>query len=221
MSLEELKQLASGLLVSFAIADASEKSGWLPYRTVPLEQFFVDGDMDTFADRVDAHYQAHGMDIVRDIGSAMTTYDVDAEAKATLAEALKAHEHGLYRSCCRVLLPELERVLREDWLRNKHIPLSPKALITKVNQYELHDYILDKGGLVLFGKIFTHLFERFEHLDDPQNDTTPNRHGATHGWAIYSTEQHSLNTIICADYVFRIMTAFKERKGQPKRGGVG
>ena len=214
MSLEELKQLASVLLVSFAIADASEKSGWLPYRTVPLEQLFADGDMDAFADRVDAHYRAHGMDIVTDIGSAMTTYDVDAEAKATLAEALKAHEHGLYRSCCRVLLPELERVLREDWLRNKPVPLSPKALITKVNQYELHDYILDKGGLVLFGKIFAHLFERFESLDDPQNDTIPNRHGATHGWAIYSTEKHSLNTIICADYVFRVVTAFKERKGK-------
>ena len=213
MSLEELR---ARLLVSLAIADASEKSGWLPYRTVPLEQLFADGDMDAFAYRMDSHYRAHGMDIVRDVGSTMTTYDVDAEARATLAEALKAHEYGLYRSCCRVLLPELERVLREDWLRNKPVPLSPKALITKVNQYELHDYILDKCGLVLFGKIFTHLFERFEHLDAPQHDMTPNRHAATHGWAVYSTEQHSLNTIICADYVFRMVTAFKEREVEPK-----
>ena len=178
MSLEELKQLASGLLVLFAISDASERSGWLPYRAAPVEQVLTDrgGGREAIADRVDAYYRAHDMDIVRDIDSAMATYDVDAEAKATLAEALKAHEHGLYRSCCRVLLPEIERVLREDWIGIGGIKtLSPKAITEKVNQYHLEDFVLDEGGLVLFGKIFTHLFEWFQDLDDPYDHTTPNR----------------------------------------------
>ena len=212
MSLEELKQLASGLLVSFAIADASEASGWLPYHTVPFEQFFNarGGGREAIADRVDAYYRAHGMDIVRDIDSAMATYDVDTEAKATLDEALKAHELGLYRACCRVLLPELERVLQEDWLQTKGVQaLSQKALITKANQYHLDDFVWEGGDLVLFGKIFKHLFVKFDTLTA---DPTPNRYAATHGWEVYKSERDSLNTIICADYIYRMVTSFKQRK---------
>ena len=149
-------KLASGLLVLFAISDASERAGCLPYRTVPVERVLTDRGprgREVIADRVDAYYRAHDMDIVRDIDSAMATYDVDAEAKATLAESMKAHEYGLYRSCCRVLLPEIERVLREDWIGIGGIKtLKLGAITDKVNQYHLEDFILDEGGLVLFAQ---------------------------------------------------------------------
>ena len=39
---------------------------------------------------------------------------VDDEAKTTFGEALNAHEAGFYRSVCRVLMPEIERVSRVE-----------------------------------------------------------------------------------------------------------
>ena len=50
----------------------------------------------------------------RDIESRNTGYDVDEEAKATVREALAAHEACFYRSVCRVLMPEIERVARTE-----------------------------------------------------------------------------------------------------------
>lgn len=221
MSIEEFQRtlvtLARALLIYHGIAEASEKSGWLPYHTVPFKDYFSEcgSDISALTDKVSDYYREHSQEVLLDVESKLTAYTVDDEAKETLAESLKVHSCGFYRSCCRLLLPEIERVLREDWLGISHTaPLGRKALKEKVNQYHLDDFVLDEGGLVLFGKIFKHLFEWFDDIADPAADTTPNRHGATHGWAIYSTEQHSLNTIICADYVFRVVTAFKGRKGK-------
>ena len=216
MSLEELKQLALGFFLLHGIAEASEASGWLPYRTVPFEQHFLDcgGDIEALTNRVSSYYENHGEVITRDVESALPGYGVDAEAKATLAEALKAHGCELYRSSCRVLLPEIERVIREDWLNIKDLqPLSQKALIKKTEQYHLEDFVHGSGDLVLFGRIFDHLFVRFDGVQPADAHAAPNRHAATHGWAIYSSQQDSLNTIVCADYVFRMVTSFNERKG--------
>jgi hypothetical protein len=69
------------------------------------------------------------------------------------------------------------------------------------------------GGLARFGGLF-HAFARFEALDGA--GPAPNRHAATHGWAVYDSVRDSLNTIICADYVYRVATALKRRKRQPE-----
>ena len=45
------------------------------------------------------------------IENRLAGYKIDAEAKATFREALDAHESGLHRCVCRVLFPEIERVL--------------------------------------------------------------------------------------------------------------
>ena len=169
MSFEDLKQLIVRGLVEWALWKASEASGWLPYHTVPMEQLFsdADGDMGAIGDRVDAYYRTHAMDIVRDVESEMASYEVDAEAKATLAEALRAHDHRLYRASCRVLLPELERVIREDWLGIEGVQtLSQKALIARVKsgQYRLEDLPEETGDFVLFGWIHTYVFARFDTL---------------------------------------------------------
>lgn len=217
MTVHDVLEALERLYVLHGIAESSEGSGWLPYHTVPYERYIREcgRDLECLTQKVSDYYRTSSADIIRDIRSSVSMYDVDEEAKATLGEAFKAHEGGLYRACCRVLLPEIERVLREDWLGIKEIrPLGQKALIAKVDQYHLPDFLLDKGSLVLFGKIFTHLFEWFEDLEDPKSDTTPSRPGATHGWASYSTAKHSMNTIICADYVFRLVTAFKGRKSK-------
>lgn len=215
MTVRDLLEALERLYALHGIAESSERSGWLPYHTVPFDRYIRDcgRDLECLAQKVSDYYRTSSADVIQDIRATVGMYDVDEEAKATIIEALQAHEDGLYRACCRVLLPEIERVLREDWLGIEEIrPLGQKALIEKVNQYHLPDFFLDEGSLVLFGKIFNHLFEWFNDLPDPKSDTTPSRHGATHGWVSYSTEKHSMNTIICADYVFRLVTVLKGRK---------
>ena len=105
-------------------------------------------------------------------------------------------------------------MIREDWLNIKDLrPLSQKALVKKTEQYHLEDFVQGSGDLVLFGRVFDHLFVRFDGVQPADARAAPNRHAAAHGWAIYSSQQDSLNTIICADYVFRMVTSFRERKG--------
>jgi hypothetical protein len=41
-------------------------------------------------------------------------FDIDDEAKASLVEALEAHQNGHYRAVCRPLLPEIERAARVE-----------------------------------------------------------------------------------------------------------
>ena len=130
--------------------------------------------------------------------------------------AVRAHEQGLYRSSCRVLLPEIERVIREDWLGVTGVrALSQRALMSTPEHLELGDIAGEVGDLVIFGWIRAYVFARFASLEN-QHHLVPNRHAAAHGWAVYASEQDSLNTIICADYVYRAATHSKHRKRQPR-----
>ena len=181
-----------------------------------MDRVFGDGEaeFEAFGDRLDAYYRAHGMDIVRDVASRVASFDVDDEAKATLREALCAHEHELYRASCRVLLPEIERVIREDWLGIKGVQtLTQKDLLALSEHIDLGDLAGEFGDVVRLGGI-SDAFARFETLESP--GLAPNRHAATHGWAVYDSARDSLNTIICADYVYRVATALKERQRRPE-----
>ncbi len=216
MPFEDLKQLMVRGLIEWALWKTTEESGWLPYHALPMDRVFGDGkeDFATFGDRLDAYYRAHGMDIVQGVAAAVASFDIDGEAKATLREALSAHEQGLYRASCRVLLPEIERVIREDWLGVKGVgTLNQKALMAVLEHIELDDLAAESGDLVHLVGISS-AFAWFNTLESP--GPTPNRHAATHAWAVYSSEQDSLNTIICAEYVYRVATALKKRKRQPE-----
>ena len=217
MPSEDLKQLILRGLVEWALWNTSEASGWLPYHTVPMEEFFgqAEGGFEAVGERADAYYTTHAIDIVRDVESKIASYKVDDEAKATLSEALQAHEHGLYRASCRVLLPELERVIRQDWLGIEGVrPLTQRDLTASVESWKhrLEDFPEETGDLVLFGWIHSYVFARFETLE---TRLAPNRHAAAHGWEVYASEQDSLNTIICTDYVYRAVTSLREPNRRP------
>lgn len=216
MPVEDLdfKQLIVRGLVEWALWKMTEESGWLPYHALQVDRVFEEGaaEVEAFGDRLDTYYRNHGMDIVRDVESAITSFDVDDEAKATLGEALHAHEQGLYRASCRVLLPEIERVIREDWLEITGVrPLTQKALITRLEHIELDDVAREFGDLARLGAL-SNAFARFATPEGA--GPAPNRHAATHGWAVYDSARDSLNTIICADYVYRVATALRERNRQ-------
>lgn len=222
---EEFKPYLQGLLVYDAAAKARETTGWLPYRTVPFDQYFREcgGDTKAFSARVSSYYSNHALDIVKDINARLANYGTDDEAKATLQEALSAHQRGLYRCVCRVLPPEMERVIREDWLAIRDVAALKTPLFEgKINKRSLSDFALDGShDLLLFDLITSHLFAWVHSRQTVYGESTPNRHAATHGWVAYSSIQSSLNSIICTDYVFRLTTSFHSARREELPGPYG
>ena len=215
--LQALAPMVQAFILYDGIAKAREATGWLPYHAVPFAEFFREcgEDEETLITRISSHYEDRHLDIALDIRSHLPEYDIDNEAKATLGEALAAHGLGLYRCTCRVLLPEIERVIREDWV-GIHDPKSLKEDTFKkeINKKSLSDFVLSgPQDLVLFGPFANHLFAWVNSREEVGQEAIPNRHAATHGWVSYSSKQHSLNTLILADYVFRLTTSFKAMKG--------
>ena len=210
----ELIQLLFGLIRYDAIAKASERSGWLPHRTVPFDEYILaaKGDVDALTAMVSQFYEENDTLVVDDIRSRISDFLVDDEAKDTLGEGLRAHETGLYRSCCRVLLPEIERVILQDWLGISDMrPLTSNDIVARAKRAVLEDFVHDDtGDLVLFDKLMNHLFVHTSGIDPSQQSSTPNRHAATHAWIPYSSRMNSLNTIILADYIFSLVTSFKQ-----------
>lgn len=199
------------------IAKAREATGWLPYHTVPFTEFFREcgEDKEALIVKISSYYEDHHLDIAHDIRSHLPEYDIDDEAKATLGEALAAHGFGLYRCTCRVLLPEIERVIREDWIGIRDIKtLKEQVFQGEINQKSLSDFVLrGPQDLVLFGPFAKHLFAYYESREGVEQEPIPNRHAAAHGWVSYSSKRHSLNTLILADYVFRLTGSFKAMEG--------
>ncbi|RXG97177.1 hypothetical protein [Bradyrhizobium vignae] len=61
-------------------------------------------------ERVEAYYRESCDEVSHAVQKRAEMFDVDAEAKETLVEALNAHKSDYGRSTCRLLLPEIERV---------------------------------------------------------------------------------------------------------------
>ena len=195
------------------VATFYETTGWLPYRTAPFQLHFF---LKHPKDRNEAHsslseyYEDSSSEILQDIETRIEGYDIDSEAVAVVKEAVQAHREGLYRSTCRVLLPEMERVIRADWLEiEKLIPVSEKHIRNGLQKQRLEDVVFDfPHDLVLFRIFHKHLFVPV-HKTNPGDASVPNRHAGTHGWMAYSSMKDALNAIICADYVFRLVSSLK------------
>ena len=215
---KETAPVAQALILSSRIEEATKATGWLPYRTVPYDQFHREGvEVDAFCAQVSCYYKDHSHIILQDIDCQLSNYDVDAEAKATLRETLNAHNHGLYRCVCRTLLPEMERVIREDWIGVGEVKaLKQKWLEEKTNKHYLEDFILGGAAdLVLLDLLLEDLFVWVKSREQVKGLSTVNRHAASHGWIPYSSMQYSMNSIICADYIFRMVTSFKNKQVDP------
>ncbi len=194
---------------------ALDDSGWLPHYSTPfavVEE--CNGDTAALQARLEKHYQDGWQNIRRDIETRLTSYDIDDEAKATFREALTAHETGLYRSVCRVLLPEIERVARIELHGDKLERITSQPLLRELAGYLSLASIEPKGlyCLNLFRHLTGHLYENINTEADRQRfaqDPVPNRHAAAHGLVSYSSMQNSLNTVFMADYIFQVISFLK------------
>ena len=89
--------------------------GWIPHRTTPFElvsEHLDEDGLEATRRSLLAHYSDNWREVRVGIEAQLSTYRIDDEAKATLREALDGHEVAHYRSVCRLLFPEIERLFR-------------------------------------------------------------------------------------------------------------
>ena len=209
------------------------RAGWLPHYTTPFDDLVKHGmDIETVQNVLAGYYDRNWQNVRSRIEIQLLDHKIDAEAKATFREAMDAHEAGLYRCVCRVLFPEIERVLRKEISNNpigrmsfnkmiKNLTagrsihtFTPAAIyelqmarhLTKMrrtNEKDISDN--DRRIFGLFQSAFTEE-DRNRLIEDP----IPNRNAAVHGLVVYSSPQNSLNMIFATEYVFRVISSLKD-----------
>ena len=191
------------------IVDALDRIGWLPYRAAPFHYVEECGeDLALLDGRFAGYYRTRWIEIRDEMESGLAEYHIDDEASATFREALAAHEAGHYRCVCRLLFPEIERMIGAGHGG------SNKMLEGLTGTGDLADFACkERFGYVLFGRLVNHAYERVmtdDELARFERDPVPNRHAAMHGLVSYSTHKHSMNMLILTDYVFRILPPLEE-----------
>lgn len=191
------------------IVERFEGTGWLPYHLAPVEYVeHYEGDAIHLESKISEYYLSEWSGIRADIESRLNDYHIDDEAKDTFREALSAHEHENYRCVCRVLFPEIERVIKLNLFSGAGSVRTNKMLEKLTSDRPLEDFVSKEAfGLVLFGRLIKHLYEQVsdEERSKFEQNFVPNRHAAIHGLVSYSTHKHSMNMIIMADYIFQIL----------------
>lgn len=184
-------------------------SGWLPYYSELVERVEGhSGDALALDKMISAYYRAHWMEIRKDIEGRMETYEIDGEAKETLHEVFSAHEAESYRSVCRTLFPEMERLIKRNFFNDVgHIRTA--QMTRKLAEHLAEEQTLSRQVLCLV-TIGHHVEHMYAQVDDGNRDRfeqngIPNRHAALHGLVSYSTHKHSMNMIIMADYLFQLL----------------
>ena len=192
--------------------DALNEVGWLSHHSVPYRLVVeCEGDPDLLDRRVSDYYRASWGRIRDDMASGLADCHIDDEAEATFREALSAHEAGLYRCVCRVLFPEIERVIAPGPRVG-----SKKMLETLVAGSEDAPDILFKKihNPILFNRLMNHVYAPVVTEDQRlrfERDPVPNRHATVHGRVAYSNRKQSMNVLILTNYVFGILLPVRDR----------
>ena len=192
-----------------------DEAGWLPHHSMPFARMEERaGDVGAVHELLCRHYEERWSDVCRDIEARLKEYNIDDEAKATFVEAMNAHEAGFYRSVCRVLMPEIERVSRLELYEGRLKGISSLPLLRKLAG-ELPITAVEPGGFLawnLFRRLSEHLYEDVWDEDSRRRfaeDPVPNRHAAVHGLVVYSSTQNSLNAIFMVDFIFQAIGLLK------------
>lgn len=190
--------------------DALDAVGWLPYRSEPPLRLIEEcGDDFVLLNKCFSdYYRSRWTEIRDDMKSRLADYHIDDEARETFREALSAHEGGHYRCVCRVLFPEIERLIGVGHRKTD-------ILEKLTGMRDLADLAFrERFGLILFDRLVDHMYEQVHNQQEKfERDPVPNRHAAMHGLVHYSTHKHSMNMLILTDYVFEILPPITEADG--------
>ena len=211
--------LIEGISATVAASKRLDEAGWLPHITTPLSAL-RNPEIAALSRAIEKHYRDNWSEVKAQFIDQLHAYTIDDEAKATFHEALLTHEQRCYRATVRLLFPEIERVIAVE-LRNvtrqyrkrkktKAKDTGRETLLHLAGQLPLGDHG-DPLALRLFFKLSDHIYNDRTSAHILSRDPVPNRHAAMHGFVSYSMAQNSINTLIMADYVFRLVTAAKIR----------
>jgi hypothetical protein len=192
---------------------ALDRLGLLPHPSTPFALLDADDGDEVLRAGVEQHYRDSWERISQDILERAQQFDIDEEAKGALAEALAAHQHGHYRSVCRLLLPEIERVARVELLGNDIGTIRVQEVIGEpgldlpINQTNPPGYY----ALMLYERLTDHIYVRVDaaNRQKMEADLVPNRHAVIHGLIVYNSFWHSLNCIFMTDFAFQVVSAIK------------
>ena len=218
---EEQRQQMDAILRQFRwndpVVTASKKGarltrhGWFPHYTIPEVLLSEDIDDSDFNDLLLAYYRDNWPKVRQMIEDNVAVYPVDSETKAAFREALAAHENGLYRSVCRNLLSEVERVVRIHLFGGRVGRLSVTQQINVSFRSLPVSVLPDRGvGFVGYYYLRDHLYGQIKTEADRNRFSShqmPNRHAAIHGLIPYPSAQNSLNSIFVAEYVLQLISA--------------
>ena len=209
--LKEWSDAAAPVLKKFLkwsrTVDVLNEIGWLPYHSAPFHYVEECGDDLALLDsRFSNFYRTQWNEVRDDMKSRLADYHIDDEARETFREALSAHEAEYYRCVCRVLFPEIERMIGAGRVGSKQMLKG----LTKTG--ELSEFAFkERFDYVLFSRLVNHTYEQVNEDERERfdRDPVPNRHAAMHSLVPYSTHKHSMNMLILTDYVFRILPPIK------------
>ncbi|MGY4600384.1 hypothetical protein ACVWXL_008130 [Bradyrhizobium sp. GM22.5] len=192
---------------------ALDRLGVLPHPSTPFTLLDADDTDDILRSALERHYRDNWGKISQDIRDRAEQFDIDEEAKAALAESLAAHQNGHYRSVCRLLLPEIERVARVELLGNDLGTIKVDKVIGEPGM-ELSISQTNPPGfyaLGLYQRLTDHIYVRVDasNREKLESDPVPNRHAAIHGLIVYNSFWHSLNCIFMTDFAFQVVSAVK------------
>lgn len=199
-----------------AKADLLEEAGWLPHPTSPLDSIHAGMTPAEAGAVAEAHYRQRWAHVQQTLTEMVALHDIDQEARETFAEALAAHGAQLYRVAPRLLLPEIERVVRQDLLgRPFGRTTSLKDMRSDVEDLPLRRVLPVGHAVALYKTLMEHLYEKISSdvdLTKMRSDPVPNRHAAIHGLVRYGTMQSSLNAIVMAEYLFGLAAELKRAR---------
>ena len=196
-------------------ARMAARLGWVVHSTLPTT-VLEDADEENLDEAITTHYKENWAEVRIEIEQALSGYLVDQDSKETMAQALSAHEHGLYRLVPRAMLTEIERVVRVQ-LHDKIVGsgFKKETILGKVDDLPLSSFEDLTADMIQYETLENNLYKQIRDEKDRSQFTEspiPNRHAAVHGLVPYASEKSSLNSIFLADFVFRMITLIKKER---------
>lgn len=190
-----------------------ERSGWLPHYTSPMFDLIGGETEIEISEKFQAYYSDNFDEVRRQFLDHLEHYVLDEEAKSVFREALECHARGAYRAAVRLLFPEIERVVCDDF----HGGRTDQGIASIIDfrkaagQLPIGEVLSFEHGLTLLGTLDNHLYVKVTAADIERfkANPVPNRHAAIHGIVSYSTMQNSINALITADLIFHLISAMK------------
>ena len=209
LSVARFTEICAPIFLELSALDKLKEVGILPHRTTPWSEFSMD-NINEFPVRVLEYYHQNWQAVASVLSKDIETYEISDSAKQYFHEALTCHGHGLYRSSILTLFPAIEMEYRSACKIKVGSPAASLLDLIEFVEVSPSSFGLrDIPAFDLFPVLVNHLYNNVKKPEDMKyfkNSPLPNRHAAIHGLIRYHTVQHSLNSIIIADYAFSLLS---------------